>query len=231
MLKRAFFITGTDTGVGKTVATACLIKTLQNQGFVVGVAKPFESGGNQDGVWLKQLTGQPDAWDAWAFPYKFKAPMAPGMAAKKAGIKPSLKRVVAGLGNLQKKVDVLLVEGAGGLMVPLSADQMVIDLMQALGYPAIIVSRLKLGTINHSLLTVQALRQRKVPVAGWIFNRLGPERLTEVERMNPSAIEKLSGVPVLGLLPYTQGLLNFPPFVRILSRNAQASLYARLTQA
>ena len=202
MLKRAFFITGTDTGVGKTVTTACLIKTLQNQGFVVAVAKPFESGGNRDGAWLKQLTGQPDAWDRWAFPYKFKAPMAPAMAAPREGVRISVKKVIVGLQQLEKRVDVLLVEGAGGVLVPIRKKYMMADLMAELGYPVIIVARPALGTINHSLLTLEALRRRGCKVEGIIFNRCQPGRVSVVEKQNPMVIATLGRIKVLGTLPY-----------------------------
>ena len=189
--------------------TGCLIRLLQAQGCRVAVAKPFESGGNQDGRWLRQLSGQSPSWDRWAFPYKLSAPMAPAMAAAKQGVSLSLKKVIDGLHTLESKADVLLVEGAGGALVPIKGSYCVADLMAELGYPAIVVSRLGLGSINHSLLTIEALRARACVIAGIIFNQLRSAKLNAVEKLNPAVIARLTKVPVLGHVPFLP--LRQPP--------------------
>ena len=213
MSRYRFFITGTDTDVGKTVVTACLARILMARGLSVAVAKPFECGSNQDSRFLKHSTGQDSTWDRWAFPYKLKAAMAPAMAAEKEGVKLSIPKAETGLRKLERMNDVMLVEGAGGLMVPIRDRFLILDLMVKLGYPVIVVARYGLGTINHSLLTLAVLAQRRCPVAGLIFNQTSPGKIGELEKKNPTVVAQLGNVKILGMLPYTPKIRRqvFPP--------------------
>ena len=199
---KGFFITGTDTDVGKTVVTAALLKLLKAKGYQVAAAKPFESGGSSDSHWLHREAEQPDAWHKLAFPYRLKAAMAPDLAAQKEGVLLSTKLAITGLHQLQSMADILLVEGAGGVLVPIRKHIMVADFAAELGFPVLVVARLTLGTINHTLLTLEALRHRGCQVAGVIFSQTESGALNEVQKNNPRVIAELGRVSVLGHLPY-----------------------------
>jgi dethiobiotin synthetase len=201
LLHKGIFVTGTDTGIGKTVVVAALIKLLKAKGHVVAGAKPFESGSQKDSSWLHEESGQPADWKAWAFPYNFKAAMAPDMAAQKEGIIISVHLAMQGMHALQDNADYVVAEGAGGALVPIRGNYLMADFMAELEFPVVIVASPNLGTINHTLLTLEALRSRKCRILGVIFNRTETRNETEVERKNPEVIAKLGKLSVLGNLP------------------------------
>jgi len=209
-----FFITGTDTGIGKTVVTAGIAGILLQRGYKVGVMKPVQAGAMRlKGKWVSgdlEFVGAAiakDTADADSFscPYLLKKPVAPNLAAKldKASIKISLiKREYA---RLASRNDFVALEGAGGLMVPLNERKFMADLVLALEIPLLIVARPNLGTINHTLLTIQAARQREIPVLGLIFNN-SRKKTGQGEKESMAFIKRQSGVPVLGTLPFIPGL-------------------------
>jgi dethiobiotin synthetase len=152
------FITGTDTGVGKTLLTALLLGHLRGGGVDALAMKPFCSGGLDDVKLLQSL--QPGAIsDAEMNPYYFKKPVAPLVAMTKKARKIELSEVIDRISAVKKRCEVLLVEGSGGLLVPLGADYTVADLIRGLKCKVIVASRNKLGTINHTLLTVSELKR------------------------------------------------------------------------
>ena len=159
--KRIIFITGTDTGVGKTVLTALLLRRLRARGCRALAMKPFCSGGRGD-VRLLQSLQRGELSDAEMNPFYFNAPVAPLVELKKTRRDVPLKEVVASIRRVEKKCDVLLIEGSGGLMVPLGKNYSVEDLIVKLKCSVIVVSRNRLGTINHTLLTVARLRAKGV---------------------------------------------------------------------
>jgi dethiobiotin synthetase len=191
---KAIFITATDTGVGKTVTAFVLGVLLENRGFNVGVMKPVQCGGN-DAQFLKAIN-----------PFYAPEPLSPHLAFRRAKIKFDKRLVQEGLKKLRARHDIVLVEGAGGLMVPLTNSYYNADLIADLKARVIIVARLGLGTINHTLLTINEAKKRGLMIMGIIFCQTKPVRRGLPENTNPQEIEKLSGVKVLGIIPYLKPL-------------------------
>ena len=159
-MARTIFVTGTDTGVGKTVFAASLVYFFRKQGLNAFAMKPFCSGSHDDILVLQSV--QPRALSAEEVnPFYFHAPVAPLVALRRARRNIPLKEVLAKIGHVQRRCDVLVIEGSGGLMVPLGEGYAVADLIRALKCEVAIVSRNKLGTINHTLLTVDAVKRLK----------------------------------------------------------------------
>ena len=164
---RGLFVTGTDTGVGKTVVTAGLARALRAQERTVAVFKPVQSGA---------LAEDPDGDTALLEAenvYAFDAPLAPLVAARRAGVTIELEPILRRAERLGTANDVVVVEGAGGLLVPLAENLLVADLARALGLPLVIVARAGLGTVNHVLLTIEAARARGLVVAAVVLNGEG----------------------------------------------------------
>ncbi len=167
-MKLRYFVTGTDTGVGKTEISASLLASMAQRGLKPFAFKPCESGGNADSEALWKAAGR------WQSPetvclYRFKAPLAPSLAAEAEGRSVEWKRLLTGFRALGNGPGV--VEGAGGLFVPLDDRHDVIDLIEATGLPVVLVARAGLGTINHTVLSLRALEQRKIPVAGVVLTQ------------------------------------------------------------
>lgn len=177
---RGLFVTGTGTDVGKTVAAACLVRALDADYW-----KPVQSGlsSANDAAEVERLTGLPPTRNH-PFVYALQAPLSPHEAARLEGVVIEMDRFV-----LPVTTRPLVVEGAGGLLVPLNTQDLMIDLIVRLGLPVVLVGLSGLGTINHTLLSLEALRQRKVPVLGVILN--GPANAA-----NRAAIERHGRIPV-----------------------------------
>ncbi len=202
------FVTATDTGVGKTVLTAGLAIALRARGHSVGVVKPVQSGalaGDPDGdaVLLKRWTGVAEPVDEIA-PYCFAAPLAPLVAAEREGRAVDRADVVERVRALADRYEAILVEGAGGLLVPVGEDWTVADLAVSLGLPLVVVARAGLGTVNHTALTVLAARQLGLEPIGVVLNGAADAS----SRTNARLIERLAGVPVLGQTPWLEGELT-----------------------
>ncbi|MBK7861900.1 MAG: dethiobiotin synthase [Archangiaceae bacterium] len=149
-----YFVTGTDTGIGKTEVSCALLELMRVKGLEPFALKPYQSGGGDD---AKRLGTRPL--------YRFKLPLAPGVAAELEGVKPSLTRVLAAI----PKRGAGVVEGAGGLYVPLDGQHDVIDLIERAKLPVVLVARAGLGTLNHTALSLEALRRRRVKVAAVVL--------------------------------------------------------------
>ncbi len=208
MTGRGIFITGTDTGVGKTVATAVLARILRSRGIRVGVMKPVTSGcavvdGQlvSDDAELLKWASAAGAPDKDISPYLLKAPLAPSVAASMDGTRICFDTIVEAYERLAVTHDFILVEGAGGLMVPLTGNLMVSDLIGCLRLPALIISRPDLGTVNHTLMTCFCAKQTGIEVKGIIVNNY-PENPGDAEKYAPGMIEERSGVPVIGIFPH-----------------------------
>lgn len=210
------FVVGTDTGVGKTVVTAALATCLARRGVSVGVMKPVETGlqggwpGTSDAERLKAAVLAQDEEDLIA-PYRLPLPLAPLDAARQAGVVIRLERIVKAWRRLAGRYRYVLVEGAGGLLVPLTEKEDLADLLQMMGQPAVVIGRSALGGINQALLTVEALRSRWIPVLAVLLNDgravVGPS--DQVQRKSTADLlrERLgAGLPVLGPLPYDAAL-------------------------
>ena len=206
---QGYFITGTDTSVGKTVVTASLANLFKNRGENVGVMKPIETGvdpecsssANSDAKFLIEVTGVQDALED-VCPYRLKAPASPYQAARIEGKELDPEKLLERFRALQSKHSMMLVEGIGGLLVPITQRYNVTDLALQMNLPLIIVSRIQIGTLNHTLLTINAARQHGLKVAGVILNPVHEGELDTIEEEQGSLIEEFSDTPILGTCPY-----------------------------
>ncbi|MBL8028785.1 MAG: dethiobiotin synthase, partial [Fibrobacteres bacterium] len=188
------FITGTDTGVGKTVVTSQLGRVLQHLGYDVGVIKPVQTGIESDfGDYAVYKKWMKVDGEEYVVPYKFKAPQAPSIAASLERREIRFDDLLSTLYILMKRHRNMLIEGAGGVLVPISKKKSMRDLMVEIGFPVLVVARAELGTINHTLLTVESLKSVGLKVTGVVFNQVGnPDNA--VLKMVQAEIAKLSGV-------------------------------------
>lgn len=203
-MKNGIFVTGTDTGVGKTIVAATLARILRLRGVNVGVMKPVTSGClERDG----ELFSEDAELLAWAAgtdctadvaPYCLRQPIAPVEAAALDGVKIQFSRIVESYKRLAAQHDFMIVEGAGGLMVPLNGGLLIADLVKQLELPLLVVARPNLGTINHSVLTCFAAGQMELEVKGVIVNRY-PTDPGLAEKGASHQIGSLCGAPILGI--------------------------------
>jgi dethiobiotin synthetase len=206
MAARGIFITGTDTGVGKTIVAASLARLLRMNGVNVGVMKPVTSGCREedgelisdDALLLCQSAGIACSEDI--APYRLREPLSPADAARIDGVRIEFARIRSAFDRLAATYDYVIVEGAGGLMVPLAGGLLVADLARELGLPVLVVARPGLGTINHTVLTCFAAQQLGLQVAGVVVNGM-PEQPGLAEQSAPHQIGGLCGAPVLGIWP------------------------------
>ena len=198
---KTIFVAGTDTGVGKSVAAGALAAALRQKGHHVGVMKPIACGSLEDSHFLQQCSGTNDPLEL-VTPIYLKRPLSPNVAAAVEKKKIELSRIFKAHAALQKKYEILVVEGCGGLLVPVVKEFFVVDLIQKLGGRCVLVSRSGLGAINHTLRSLEALQKRGIRPLGVIFNRLSGGPLTEAEKTNPQVIEKIAHVPSLGMFPF-----------------------------
>ena len=213
MPAQGLFITGTDTGVGKTVVTAAILAYLQHQGKKAGVMKPIETGvdsecsspANSDALFLMECGGIEDDLSE-VCPIRLKPVASPFQAALIENRTLQPESILSSYRKLSEKYDGMLVEGIGGVRVPITRDYGVVDLMRDLGLPAVVVARTQLGTLNHTLMTLDTLKQNGIPVKGIVFNQTGPETPDAIEQDQLRLIEELSGAQVLGEFPYIDNL-------------------------
>lgn len=210
------FVTGTDTGVGKTVVTAALARYLSRRGTDVGVMKPVETGvfsptaSTSDAVRLKGAVATQDEL-ALIRPYWFRAPVAPLTAARLERKPIRLAAILSAYRRLRARHRLLLVEGVGGVHVPLTKSADVLELMQRTKLPVIVVGRVGLGGVNHARLTVEALRQRKIPVLALVLNQTASAQGTiarQQARSTVALLREVIGVPVIGPLPFAGHLAH-----------------------
>lgn len=178
-MKQAFFVTGTDTGVGKTHVACKLIADYVVQGYQVIGMKPVAAGCELvDGIWVNEdilkleAASNVQAPRELTNPYSFKEPIAPHIAAEMAAVKIEIDVIKSAFEELKKLADIVIVEGAGGFLVPLNDEQTMADLVAALDIPIILVVGMKLGCINHSLLTLEAIKARNLNLYGWVANQI-----------------------------------------------------------
>lgn len=211
------FIAGTDTAVGKTVVTAGIAGYLRDRGVDCGVMKPVESGclsGSKDSdtVYLKRISQTGDDLDL-INNYAFEAPLAPGVAALQQGVEISFDKITESYKRLELLHSVVLVEGAGGLLVPLNSEQTIADLILHLRLPVLLVGRLGLGTINHTLLSLEYLEKRGISVAGVVLNSQN-SRGDLSERYNPKTLAQWTNVPIWGVVDHIRRSKNRQDVIR-----------------
>ena len=201
-------VTGTDTGVGKTVIAGAVADWFRRRGRHVAVCKPAGSGCvkrreglvSEDAEFLAQCADSRHSLDLIC-PQRFLEPLAPAVAAKRANQPLDWETIDRAIQEMSRGSDVMIVEGIGGIMVPMDQRHTMLDVAQWLNLPAVVVSRPGLGTINHTLLTLEALRSRKLRVAGVVINRYPPENPSVAEETNPRAIEQWGKTAVLTIVP------------------------------
>lgn len=200
---KTIFIAGTDTGVGKTVVAGAIAAAFRLEGMRVRVMKPVACGSWDDSEFLKRSSGSLDTLDRIT-PVYLRSPLSPNVASRIEKKKIDLKKIDAALKFFEReKPDVLIVEGCGGLLVPITDSFFVVDLIRRVKADrTVLVSRSGLGAINHSLLSLEALRGRKIEPAGVVFNRLAGGALSIPEQTNPSVVTKIGHTQNLGLFPY-----------------------------
>lgn len=236
-MNRGIFITGTDTGVGKTLVSAALALHLKKRGVTVGVMKPIETGVSagretqSDAGRLRSIIESEDTLGAIC-PYSFELPVAPLTATQLNGTSINLSTIGKIYRLLSNQYERMVVEGVGGVQVPITPRETVLTLIKQLRLPVVVVGRSGLGGINHALLTIDALRRQKIRIIALVLNRTYPVRSALARAQERSTLEilrKQSGVPVIGPLPYEPGMpKRFRPSVLHLARSAAVTKLAKL---
>lgn len=205
---RGLFVTATDTGVGKTEVACALLAEARARGLDAVGMKPAQSGAvpgeRSDAERLRDACGAVEPLEAIC-PYSLAAPLAPAVAARVEGKEISFARVLDAARALAARHAAIVVEGAGGLLVPLTEEKTYADLAAALALPVVVVARAGLGTVNHTALTVEALRRRDLPIAGIVLNRTAPEDDPSVPH-NSAEIARLTGITPAAVLPFVRDI-------------------------
>lgn len=204
---KRYFVTGTDTEVGKTLITACMIRAMRNKGIRAGGYKPLQSGiddwGNSDAGILYSVSG----FTEYPLTYSFPEAVAPAFAIERKGQTIDQQSILNQIERLQQNLDILFIEGAGGWLVPYFPDKLVADWAREVNAPVIVVGRATLGTINHTLLTVEAIKNRHLRVAAVLLSGAIQEKQLAIS--NKLYLKKyLSDIPVI-LLPWVNEKTNW----------------------
>ena len=225
-LVKGVFVTGTDTNCGKTIIAGGIARALLHKGFNVGVMKPVATGESRregshprwvsvDALHLRQAAATSDSLDLLN-PYCFKTPLAPWPAARLERKSVDVNRIMTAYKELDRRHDFMVVEGAGGLMVPLKRDFFILDLMARMKLAAIVVSKPDLGTINHSLLTINMLKHAGIPLAGLVINNWDGKSFAQ--RTNPQVLRRILDRRVM-VVPHDVKFANdFDALARVLAK-------------
>jgi dethiobiotin synthetase len=211
------FVTATDTEVGKTVIAGAIANHFLRQSKKVAVLKPIATGCvprreglvSEDAEFLASCADARFPLDIIC-PVRYREPLAPAVAADRAKQPVDYDAIARSLEMMTQQSDIIVIEGIGGLMVPLDPQHTTLDLARWLRLPTVIVARPTLGTLNHTLLTVEALRRAGIPIAGVVINRYPAESASIAEESNPRTIEKHARVPILAIVP-DEPALKRPP--------------------
>ena len=208
---RHLFVTGTDTGAGKTWATLGLMSSRQARGLAVNGMKPVASGSarlggklrNADALLIQAQSSGSPAYEQ-VNPYAFAEPIAPHIAALREGVRIDLDRVSAAFDELGRSADLVVVEGIGGWRVPLSEELQTEDLVRRLNLSVVLVVGLRLGCINHALLSAEAIQASGLPFAGWLANGISPDYAEQ--RATLDCLRARIPAPMAGYIPYLDKL-------------------------
>ncbi len=217
---KIFFVAGTDTGVGKTFFCAGLARELYQRQVDVLCQKWVTSGTgevSEDLAFCYKAMGRSGyscRQGTFEAPYTFRFPASPHLAAEKEGRQVDIEALLKATEELSRRCEILLIEGVGGIMVPLTRNLLLIDLVKRLHIPVIVVARAGLGTINHTLLTIEALNARSIALAGLVFNDLEPGSDKEIVRDNMKTIKDFCPeADLFGLIPYRHDLTHSCPAI------------------
>ena len=219
-LRRGIFVTGTDTGVGKTLVSTALMRALKSRGMKVAGMKPVASGSeptpeglrNEDALALMREQSVPFPYEL-VNPFAFAPAIAPHIAAAHAGVTIDLQRIVAAFEVLQARSDKVIVEGAGGWHAPISDTALMQDLALALNIPVLLVVGLRLGCLNHALLSARAIESSGLPMCGWVANRI--DSAFPYWEENVESLKRRLPAPLLGIVEH-QATLNVDAAARAL---------------
>jgi len=221
---KSFFVTGTDTGVGKTVITAALAVCLRKRGIDVGVMKPIASGIPQktgfkssDVRLLCEAAGITDSEEI-INPIFLPIPTSPYDATKILNLPVDMPLIFEKFQNLIKTHEMLLVEGIGGIMTPITKNFFVADMIKAMALDTIIVTRSTLGTLNHTIMTLRMCKDYEIPAKGLIVNYFD-EKGGPAEKNAPSTLYELTGIPILGIIPFVKDYQKLDTMVEIIEKN------------
>ncbi len=205
--RRGVFVTGTDTEVGKTIIAAALTRALCSRGMRVGVMKPVSAGRERkDGCWINEDARQLlEASNvpltlSEINPYAFEPPISPHIAAAEAGLAVDLARIESAFIAIADKADLVVVEGAGGWLAPISETLTMADIAIRLALPVVLIVGMRLGCLNHSLLSAESIRSRGLTLAGWVANSIDPDFSRAKE--NHETLAGRLGAPLLGKVPF-----------------------------
>lgn len=202
-MSQGYFVTGTDTGIGKTTVSCALLHTFAAQGKKVVGMKPIAAG-SENGKWLDVehllAASNISVTRQQINPYAFDPPISPHLAAQQADMEIDLTVIHHAYLELSSKADIVIVEGAGGFLVPINQQQTGADLAKLLNLPVILVVGMRLGCLSHALLTAQAIRAAGLTLAGWVANCIDPEMLVLAE--NIATLEQRLDCSLLGVLPF-----------------------------
>ena len=219
------FITGTDTGVGKSIFTALLALLFFNDGKKVAISKPIQTGDKKDTDFLATLIeNKIPIFNT----YSFLLPAAPSVAAQNENKNIDIKKIISDIRKLEKEYDHVIVEGIGGIAVPIvGADQrvypetyLIADLTKELNYPVIIVSRPSLGTINHTILTIEFAKQRDLNILGFVISGYDEKTNDPVIKTAPDVISGITGVNCLMKIPFLKNL-NYKSILELVERSLE----------
>lgn len=228
MKPKVFFITGTDTGVGKTWVSLQLLSQCKQRGLTTAAIKPIASGAdktatglcNADALLLQQAMTLFLPY-AEVNPFCYETTAAPHIAALEQQGHLSVANIVAGCKKvIAKQADVTLIEGIGGWQVPLNQDETLADLAKALAVPVILVVGLRLGCLNHAVLTLQSMQSAQLPIAGWIANQVDVQM--QYQRENILTLRHYLSIPYLGEMPYqhqSEKIVSYPLDLDLLLKN------------
>ena len=219
------FITGTDTEIGKTVVAGGVAAALKAGGVDVGVMKPIASGGvehkgcivSEDAIFLKHAAQVDDALDL-INPICLRHPLAPSVAAEIEETSIDLRQIDEALTELCQRHEFIVVEGVGGIAVPICENVLVADLAQRFQLPLLIVARPNLGTINHTVLTVEFARSYNLEICGIVLNTSQEASKGLAEETNPKELARLTHLPILGTVPFDERLQDDTPDPDFLSQ-------------
>ena len=206
-MPQSYFVTGTDTGIGKTIVSCALLSAYSARGNTVIGMKPVVTG-RVCGEWVdvKAIVAASSvaAPREWVNPYAFIPPISPHLAAKEAGIEIDVEVIRQACLNLQKISDVVVVEGVGGIMVPLNDRNDVADMACALDLPVILVVGMRLGCLNHALITAKIIQASGLKLAGWVANQIDPQMNSFDENLH--TLKERLNCPLLGVLPFERNV-------------------------
>ena len=206
-MPQSYFVTGTDTGIGKTIVSCALLSAYSARGNAVIGMKPVVTG-RVCGEWadVKAIVAASSiaAPREWVNPYAFIPPISPHLAAKQAGMEIDIEIIRQAYCNLQKISDVVVVEGVGGIMAPLNDRNDVADMAYALDLPIILVVGMRLGCLNHALITEKIIQASGLKLAGWVANQVDPQMNSFDENLH--TLKERLNCPLLGVLPFERNV-------------------------